>query len=61
MTTAHSINIPLELVVNTNVTRLICTLPNSSMCQTNSYSGCNYARGHVVRTNTISNSMYILD
>ena len=34
MTTAHSINIPLELVVNSNVTRLICTLPNSRMCQT---------------------------
>ena len=39
MTTAHSINIPLELVVNTNVTRLICTLPNNRARQTRG-EGC---------------------
>ena len=40
MTTAHSINIPLELVVNINITRLICTLPNSPACQTTRRCEC---------------------
>ena len=42
MTTAHSINIPLELVVNTNVTRLICTLPNNRARQTRSHQHDEY-------------------